>query len=226
MSVRQTMEMPYEKFKRYGLKGLSDSDLLAILLRTGTSEMNVQELADYLLTDQQSHAHSLLRLYDLSYEQLQQVKGIGEVKALQIKAVFELSKRVSQEKYQTLLTVNHPQALADYFMEVLRHEKSECFVVAFLDTKCKMMGYEMVSKGSLTASIVHPREVYKLAIQKSAYSIIVLHNHPSGDPTPSMEDIHMTKRLKEVGEIVGIKLLDHLIIGDSIYKSLREESYL
>lgn len=226
MSKQQTMEMPYEKFKRCGLDGLSDSDLLAILLRTGTSEMNVQELANYLLTDEHAHSHSLLHLHELSYEQLQQVKGIGAVKALQIKAVLELSKRVSKEKYQTLLTVNHPQALADYFMEVLRHEKSECFVVAFLDTKCKMMGYEVVSKGSLTASIVHPREVYKLAIQKSAYSIIVLHNHPSGDPTPSIEDIQITKRLKEAGEIVGIKLLDHLIIGDSIYKSLREESYL
>lgn len=226
MSKQHTMEMPYEKFKRCGLEALSDSDLLAILLRTGTREMNVKELADYLLTDNYAHAHSLLHLYELSYEQLQQIKGIGAVKALQIKAALELSKRVSKEKYQTLLTVSHPQALADYFMEVLRHEKSECFVVAFLDTKCKMVGYEVVSKGSLTASIVHPREVYKLAIQKSAYSIIVLHNHPSGDPTPSMEDIQITKRLKEAGEIVGIKLLDHLIIGDSIYKSLRQESYL
>ena len=221
MGEEHTMEMPYEKFKRYGLDGLSDSDLLAILLRTGTSQMNVQELAYYLLTDKQAHSHSLLHLYDLSYEQLQKVKGIG-----QIKAVLELSKRVSREKYHTLLTVDRPQALADYFMEILRHEKSECFVVTFLDTKCKMMGYEIVSKGSLTASIVHPREVYKLAIQKSAYSIIALHNHPSGDPTPSIEDIQITKRLKEVGEIVGIKLLDHLIIGDTSYKSLREESYL
>ena len=226
MGEEHTMEMPYEKFKRYGLDGLSDSDLLAILLRTGTSQMNVQELAYYLLTDKQAHSHSLLHLYDLSYEQLQKVKGIGKVKALQIKAVLELSKRVSREKYHTLLTVDRPQALADYFMEILRHEKSEYFVVTFLDTKCKMMGYEIVSKGSLTASIVHPREVYKLAIQKSAYSIIALHNHPSGDPTPSIEDIQITKRLKEVGEIVGIKLLDHLIIGDTSYKSLREESYL
>ena len=222
MGEEHTMEMPYEKFKRYGLDGLSDSDLLAILLRTGTSQMNVQELAYYLLTDKQAHSHSLLHLYDLSYEQLQKVKGIGKVKALQIKAVLELSKRVSREKYHTLLTVDRPQALADYFMEILRHEKSECFVVTFLDTKCKMMGYEIVSKGSLTASIVHPREVYKLAIQKSAYSIIALHNHPSGDPTPSKEDITATRKIKQAGEIVGIELIDHIIIGDNRYISMRE----
>ena len=129
---------------------------------------------------------------------------------------------ISREKYQTLLTVDRPQALADYFMEILRHEKSEYFVVTFLDTKCKMMGYEIVSKGSLTASIVHPREVYKLAIQKSAYSIIALHNHPSGDPTPSKEDITATRKIKQAGEIVGIELIDHIIIGDNRYISMRE----
>jgi len=224
--MQNQMEMPREKFKRYGVEGLSDSDLLALLLRTGTHEMNVQKLAYYLLTSQNTKPFSLLNLYELSYEELQQIKGIGSAKALEIKAMLELCKRMTQQKYQTYLTVTKPKALADYFMELLRHEKRECFIVTFLDAKCKMMGYEMVSKGSLTASIVHPREVYKLAIQKSAFSIIVLHNHPSGDPTPSKEDVQITSRLKEAGEVVGIKLLDHLIIGDSTYRSLREESYL
>ena len=99
-------------------------------------------------------------------------------------------------------------------------------MVTFLDPKCKMIGYDTISKGTLTASIVHPREVYKAAIQKSAYSIIVLHNHPSGDPTPSQEDLKITTRLKTAGEVIGIPLLDHIIIGDNSYKSLREESYL
>lgn len=230
MSQQVMMDMPYEKFRRYGVENLTDSDLLAILLRTGTSEMNVQELARYLLVyasgGKDEKNPSLVCLHELSYEQLQEIKGIGKIKALQIKAMLELSKRMAREKREARLKVSDPRTLAEYFMEILRHEKNECFMVTLIDAKCKMMGYEVVSKGSLTASIVHPREVYKVAIKKSAHSIIVLHNHPSGDPTPSEEDLQITKRLKSVGEVIGIPLLDHIIIGDNSYKSLREESYL
>lgn len=228
MTSRIMVDMPYEKFQRYGIEQLTDSDLLAILLRTGTRDMNVQQLAQYILSYAgiAGQKTSLLYLHDVSYEQLQSIKGIGKIKALQIKAVLELSKRMAQEKYQQGIKVDKPSILAAFFMEALRHEKSECFMAAFLDAKCKMLGYQVVSKGSLTASIVHPREVYKLAIQKSAYSIIVLHNHPSGDPTPSQEDLQITSRLKNAGEVVGIPLLDHIIIGDGVYKSLKEESYL
>lgn len=230
MKEATNIEMPYEKFQQFGVEYLTDSDLLAILLRTGTSQMNVQQLATYLLTYKNDKINqpkgSLLRLHDLSYEELQQIKGIGKVKALQIKAVLELSKRMAREKYQTGIKITSPQILSQYFMEEFRHEKNEYFLVTFLDAKCKMMGYQIVSKGSLTASIVHPREVYKLAIQKSAHSIIVLHNHPSGDPTPSKEDIQITSRLKATGEVIGIPLLDHIIIGDGTYKSFKEESYL
>lgn len=225
-------EMPYEKFEKYGLEALTDSDLLAILLRTGTSDMDVQELAQYLLTygaKEQIVSEpktSLISLYNLSYEELQQVKGIGKIKALQIIALLELSKRIAKEKHLPNQKISSPDILSQYFMEILRHEQKECFIVTFLDTKCKMMGYKTISIGSLTASIVHPREVYKTAIQKSAHSIIVVHNHPSGDPSPSREDLQITERLKKVGEVIGIPLLDHIIIGDGIYKSLKEESYL
>lgn len=225
-------EMPYEKYEKYGLDALTDSDLLAVLLRTGTKEMNVHELSQYLLTyinKEQRHQPqktSLISLYELSYEQLQEIKGIGKVKALQIIALLELSKRIAKEKHEPNDRISSPRILSRYFMEILRHEQKECFVVTFLDAKCKMIGYQMVSTGSLTASIVHPREVYKQAIQKSAHSIIVLHNHPSGDPTPSKEDLQITERLKKVGEVIGIPLLDHIIIGDGIYRSLKEESYL
>lgn len=225
-------EMPYEKFEKYGLDALTNSDLLAILLRTGTTEMNVHELAKYLLTYQtkgqlsKTHATSLISLYNLSYEQLQDIKGIGKVKALQIVVLLELSKRIAKERHVPNEKISSPEVLAKYFMEVLRHQQKECFVVTFLDTKCKMIGYEIISTGSLTAAVVHPREVYKIAIQKSAYSIIVVHNHPSGDPSPSKEDLQITERLKKVGEVIGIPLLDHIIIGDGIYKSLKQESYL
>lgn len=230
--VKAWEDMPYEKFEKYGLEALTNSDLLAILLRTGTKEMNVKQLAQYLLNysnqggDNTKQKSSLISLYDFSYEQLQDIKGIGKIKALQIMTFLELSKRIAKERYQPITKITSPSVLAQYFMEELRHEQKECFVVTFLDTKCRMMSHQTISTGSLTASVVHPREVYKIAIQKSAYSIIVLHNHPSGDPTPSKEDIQITERLKKVGEVIGIPLLDHIIIGDGIYKSLKEESYL
>lgn len=219
-------DRPYEKFEKYGIGALTNKDLLAIVLRTGTRECSVIELAEKLLSDETTKKTSLSRLCEFSYEQLQQINGIGKVKAMQIVAILELSKRISKERNTPLGKMNSPRGVACYFMEEMRHRQEECFITAFIDAKCKMTDYQMISKGSLTASIVHPREVYKAAIMKSAHSIIVLHNHPSGDPTPSTEDIHITKRLKSVGEIVGIPLLDHIIIGDGIYKSLKEESYI
>ncbi len=224
-------ERPYEKFQKYGSEALTDIELLAILLRTGTSKCNVMELSRNLLTYEQDETigrkhHSLLNLYHFSYEELQNIEGIGKVKAIQILALVNLCKRIVKAKYTEGEKISSPERIANYFMEEMRHKREECFVVIFLDAKCKMLGNEIVSTGSLTASIVHPREVYKKAVQKSAHSIIALHNHPSGDPSPSEEDIQMTKRLKEAGAIMGIPLLDHIIIGDGIYRSLKEESYL
>lgn len=216
---------PYEKFEKYGHEALTDTELFAILLRSGTPDCNVSQLAEIILTRYQKEP-SLISLYQLSYAELLQIKGIGKVKALQILALLELCKRMTKQKYTSDLKISSPSTLANLFMEDLRHIKDERFIIIFLDAKCKMMGHQTISKGSLTASIVHPREVYKAAIQKSAYSIIALHNHPSGDPSPSKEDIQMTTRLKDAGELVGIPLIDHIIIGDRVYISLKEESYL
>lgn len=221
-------ERPYEKFEKYGADALSDTELLAILLRSGTGGCNVTELAHNILSYKTTlkDGNALLSLYEVHYEELCQIKGVGKVKALQILAVLELSKRLAKARYRPTAQISSPSMVANYFMEILRHYKEEHFIVALLDAKCKLLAYENISKGSLTASIVHPREVYKIAIARSAYSIIVVHNHPSGDPTPSKEDIGITKRLKEAGEIIGIPLLDHIVIGDSTYKSFKEESYL
>ncbi|MGL4361962.1 MAG: RadC family protein [Cellulosilyticaceae bacterium] len=225
MRIEETPEQirPYEKFKQYGHQYLSDIELLAILLRTGTKNINVLELAALLLGDS---AHGLLHLYDYTYESLQSIKGIGEVKAIQIISLLELSKRLASNHYKVGEPLTSPSHIAGMFMETLRHEKNEKFMVAYLDVKCRLINYEMVSQGSLTASIVHPREVFKGAINKSAYGIIAIHNHPSGDPTPSKEDILITKRLSEAGEILGIKLLDHIVIGDRLFISLKEKGYL
>lgn len=218
-------ERPYEKFVKYGEKSLSVSELLAILIRTGTKELSSIELARKLIVGLDKE-EDILRLYDHSYESLTAIHGIGHVKAVQLLTLLELSKRLSEAHYKATMKWTSPKDVAEYFMEELRHKKKEQFLVVYLDTKCKCIGYEKVSEGSLSASIVHPREVYKGAICKSAYSIIALHNHPSGDPVPSKEDIQITSKLKASGEIVGIRLLDHIIIGDGCFMSLKEQGYL
>jgi len=216
---------PYEKFEKQGESALTDVELLAILLRTGTKDCNAEELATHILCLYEKEP-SLISLYQISFEELKHIRGIGKVKAIQILALLEFCRRLSRQRYSYNLKVTSPLDLANYFMEDVRHVKEEKFMVVLLDAKSKMIGYEVISKGSLTASIVHPREVYKVAIQRSAHSIIAIHNHPSGDPSPSKEDIQITTRLKQVGELMGIPLLDHIIIGDGIYTSLKEENYI
>ena len=223
---------PYEKFQKYGVSVLSNVDLLAILLRSGTPSNSAEEIAWKLLTlrdlsYENSNKKSLLvELCQVSYEELLQVEGIGPIKAIQILSLIELTKRISKESYRPRDKIKSPLDLANYLMEQLRHEREEKFIVISLNAKCKIIGEDVVSIGSLTSSIVHPREVYKVAIKRSAYSIIAIHNHPSGDPSPSKEDINITKRLKEAGELIGVPLLDHIVIGDGSYKSFKEESYL
>ncbi|MGL6174009.1 MAG: RadC family protein [Cellulosilyticaceae bacterium] len=213
---------PYEKFERHGVNSLTDVELLAILLRTGTKKHNVVELAHKLLC-KKSKQTQLIALYELTLEELMELDGIGKIKGMQILALLELAKRISKQRYEIGAKFNNPRDISNLFMEELRHRREECFLTLLLDAKCRMITYELVSKGSLTASIVHPREVYKRAISKSAYSIVAIHNHPSGDPTPSKEDIQITTRLKQVGELVGIPLMDHIIIGDGSYISLKEQ---
>ncbi len=225
---------PYEKFRNLGIDSLTNTELLAILLRCGTKTKNVEEVASEILMysslrnnkDSTKNTPSLLGLFHISFDELLEIDGIGPVRATQIISLVELSKRITKENYITSDKMTNPSMIAKYFMEELRHKREENFIVVLLDAKCKIIGYDIVSKGSLTASIVHPREVYKVAIQKSAHSIVVVHNHPSGDPIPSKEDISITKKLQEGGGVLGIPLLDHIIIGDGVYKSFKEESYL
>ncbi|MEG0951204.1 MAG: DNA repair protein RadC [Niameybacter sp.] len=218
-------ERPYEKFLKYGEQGLSDIELLTILIRTGTKALSSIDIAKTLLVDEQGRVN-LLKLYENNLESLMSIKGIGKVKAIQILALLEMSKRLSRTKSGEKMKWQSPTDVANYFMETLRHKKMEQFLVVYLDTKCKCLGYEEISRGSLNASIVHPREVFKGAILKSAYSIIALHNHPSGDPTPSREDVQITSKLKSSGEMLGIGLLDHIVIGDGAFISLKEQGYL
>lgn len=203
---------------QHGAEALSNAELLAILLRTGTYQESAVRLAERLLRE----SGGLRALVDVSLEQLTSFKGIGAAKALQIKAGIELGRRLARSAMNETVTIRSPQDAAAILTEDMRYLQKEHFVCLFLNTKNHVIGQETLSMGSLNASIVHPREVFRAAIKRSSASIVCAHNHPSGDPTPSPEDIQMTKRLVEAGDIVGIEVLDHLIIGDLRFVSLKE----
>jgi DNA repair protein RadC len=204
-------ERPRERLMKLGAEALSEAQLLAIALSTGdaSSGQNAVDLARHLL-----QTFGGLRALDAaSIAELCQTKGIGPAKATTIKAALELGKRLSGEPAQRKFKVTTPQDLVTYFQPRLQHLRKEVFKVVLLDTKHQMLKDVTVSEGSLSASLVHPREAFLPAIKESAAAVIFLHNHPSGDPTPSTEDKELTQRLAEVGRLVGISVLDHIIIG-------------
>lgn len=215
-------QRPRERMIEYGADALSHAELLAILIRTGTKNQSAVQLSSQLL----QQCGSLRELVDMSLEELTTIKGIGQAKALQLLAGIELGKRVARSSLGDVVTVRSPYDAAMYMMEEMRYLKKEHFVCLFLNTKNHIIGKETLSMGTLNASLVHPREVFRAAIRISSASIICMHNHPSGDPAPSPEDIQITKRLVEAGTLLGIEILDHLIIGDGTFVSLKEQGYL
>ncbi|MEB3100379.1 RadC family protein [Ferviditalea candida] len=215
-------ERPRERMLQHGAQALSNAELLAILLRTGTFSESAVGLAHRVLME----SGGLRNLTDLSTDQLMAIKGIGTAKALQIKAGIELGRRLARTAMEQTVKIRSPKDAADYMMESMRYLQKEHFVCLFLNTKNQVLAEETLSMGSLNASIVHPREVFRAAIKKSSASIICLHNHPSGDPSPSPEDIHLTRRLVQAGELIGIEVLDHVIIGDRRYVSLKEQGLM
>ncbi|WP_084024479.1 RadC family protein [Vulcanibacillus modesticaldus] len=215
-------ERPRERMIRFGPQSLSNVELLAILLRTGSSNESVFQLAQKVL----SELETLQNLNDVTLEELTKIKGIGPAKAIQIKGAIELGRRVVKSIPQDKIQIRSPRDVANFILEDMKHLKQEHFIALLLDTKNQIIAKETISIGSLNSSIVHPREVFKPAIKKSVSAIIVVHNHPSGDPTPSKEDIEVTNRLVEAGNILGIDLLDHVIIGDSRYISLKDRGML
>ncbi|WIV18476.1 DNA repair protein RadC [Paenibacillus polygoni] len=215
-------QRPRERMLHHGAGALSHAELLAILLRTGTKQESAIHVAQRIL----SEAGSLRSLVDFSIEELVRIKGVGPAKAVQLKAGIELGQRLSQSKLPSSPTIRSPRDAADLLMEQLRYLQKEHFVCLFLNTKNHVIAQETLSMGSLNAAIVHPREVFRAAIKCSSASLICAHNHPSGDPTPSPEDIKLTKRLLEAGDIVGIEVLDHVVIGDGKFVSLKEQGFI
>ncbi|MFS0727361.1 RadC family protein [Paenibacillus sp. 1P07SE] len=215
-------DRPRERMMQFGAEALSHTELLAILLRTGTRSESAIHLASRILKE----CGSLSGLVDMSLEELTAIHGIGPAKAVQLRAGIELGRRLSRSGREERLTVRRPQDAADYLMEQLRYLKKEHFICLFLNTKNQLIAQETLSVGTLNASLVHPREVFRAAIKCSSASLVCVHNHPSGDPTPSPEDVALTRRLVEAGELVGIDVLDHIVIGEKSFVSLKERGLM
>ncbi len=217
--------LPYDKFIAYGPSTLTEAELLAIIIRTGTSGCDALELASQILNLGRSQS-GLLDLHHITQQELMSIKGIGQVKAIKIKAILELSKRLSVSYAKKKLKITEPKLIADYFMERMRHLEQEIVYVVLLDTKNHILSEQIVSSGTATMSLVCVREIMQIALSFHAVSMILLHNHPSGDPTPSSQDIEITKRLSKAGLLMEIPLLDHIIIGDNHYTSFQEKQLL
>ncbi len=216
------MDRPREKLLSKGAAELSEEELLAIIINSGTTECSALELAKQII----HKAGGVRGLADITMDELMSIKGIGESKATKIYAAFELSRRISKSKNILRYVIGSPESVADIYMEELRYQKKELVKLLILDTKGAIVGDVLLSEGSLNSSIVHPREVFKEAIIRSANRLVLIHNHPSGDPEPSTQDIQLTNRLAEVGKLIGIELLDHIIIGDGEYSSLKRLGYI
>lgn len=225
IQTKSKEDLPYEKCLEQGANSLSNTELLAVLLRTGTKGMNVLELADYILGPDCGDS-GILNIHHCTLDKLKSIKGIGSVKAVQILCISELAKRLAKTTAKKGLILSHPSTIANYYMEEMRHQKQEHMKLLMLNTKSKLLGEKNISKGTVNASLVSPRELFIEALDKQAVAIILVHNHPSGDPSPSNNDILLTKRVQEAGKLIGIELLDHIIIGNNCYISFAEQKLI
>lgn len=217
-------QRPYEKSLSDGVGALSDSELLAVILRSGTQGTNVVSLANQIIKNMEETSYpGLTGLLHISVEDLMKTPGIGKVKAIQLKCIGELSKRIACTAAKGQLNFQNPSSIAGYYMERLRHEEQELMLVMMLDTRNHLLGEQMLTRGTVNATLITPREVFVEALRRHATGLILVHNHPSGDPSPSSNDREVTARIYQAGELLGIRLLDHVVIGDHRYFSFMEE---
>lgn len=215
-------ERPRERFMKHGPNALSNHELLAIILRTGSKEQSVIDLSKQVLYNYDS----LKDLSTTTVEELTQIKGIGTSKAIEILTVFELSSRIKEETYHSKVNCQSPEQIYIYMKDALEMKTQEHLVVLYLNTKGNLIKKKTLFKGSLNSSVIHPREIFKYAVLFSAASLVLVHNHPSGDPTPSHHDMEITKRILDNSIMMDIYLLDHIIIGRDKYYSFKEHSIL
>ena len=231
--MKQTMkdlpetERPYEKCIREGEETLSDSELLSVILRCGPKGCSSLALANNILKHMQESSYpGLPGLIHSSLADLEKIHGVGKVKAVQLKCIGELSKRISMAAAKPSLSFHHPDSIASYYMERLRHQEQELLICMMLDNRNHLLSERLISKGTVNATLVTPREIYMEAVRCHAVSLILVHNHPGGDPEPSGCDREITQRIYEAGELLGIRLLDHIIIGDRSYTSFKERGMM
>ena len=218
-------ELPYDKFMKFGPGSLSDAELLAIMLRTGTRDKTPIELGRAILNLSGSK-WGLLGLHHFTIKELMKIPGIGEVKAVQLLCIAEIAKRISNMQAKVNLSFQNPDSVAAYYMERMRHRETEQLILILLDAKNRMIYDEVISVGILNATLISTREIFIKALKEEAAYIMILHNHPSGDPTPSRQDQIITNKIKEVSVLVDIPLLDHIIIGDNRYISFKQKGLL
>lgn len=217
------IDRPRERLINFGAESLSNEELLSILLKTGTKDVSVKELASTIL----NKIGEINKLNEINYHILSSIPGVGSAKACTLLAVVELSKRITRKNASLNNVIIKSADIAfDYFRYIFKDQKQEYFYVIYLDNKKRVIENKLLFKGTLNQSIVHPREVFKSAFILSASSIICVHNHPSGNVEPSKEDINLTKRLSEIGILMGIKVVDHLIISDDNYFSFLENNLI
>lgn len=212
-------ERPRERLVRHGSESLSIAELIAIVLGSGTKTMPVLQLAQTLV----SRFGGLQQLAEATIQELCQVKGIGQAKAIQLRAVFSLGLRLSRQNVTAKFKIDHPVHVYNLVKDELAGEKREIFLVVLQDVRGCVIGQHIISVGTLTNALVHPREVFYPAIRHKAATMIIVHNHPSGDLTPSKQDIDLTRKLIEVGKLIGIPINDHLIVSETGYLSLRQQ---
>ena len=211
-------ERPRERLLNVGASSLSNEELLSIILKTGTKNISVKDLSRTVLNE----IHDITNLRDITYNKLIKIKGIGSVKAIELLASLELGRRVYYTSLKDKVKLNNSSLIFNYFKNLFINETQENFYALYLNTKMELISYKLLFKGTINTSVVHPREIFRHAFLESAYSVIVIHNHPSNNTTPSNEDTELTNKLFEIGNIMSIPLLDHIIIGKDNYYSFYE----
>ncbi len=214
-------ERPRERLLEVGEKSLSNEELLSIILKTGTKNISVKDLSRKILNE----IKDISNLKDMTYNKLIKIKGIGTVKAIEILASLELGRRVYYKNVKQKVKLNNTTLVFEQFKNLFINETQENFYALYLNTKTELISYKLLFKGTINTSVVHPREIFKYAFLESASSIIVIHNHPSNNTTPSKEDIELTNKLFEIGNIMAIPVIDHIIIGIDNYYSFYENMH-
>ena len=214
-------ERPRERLLNVGASSLSNEELLSIILKTGTKNISVKDLSRTVLNE----IHDITNLRDITYNKLIKIKGIGSVKAIELLASLELGRRVYYTNIKDKVRLNNSSLIFNYFKNLFINETQENFYALYLNTKMELISYKLLFKGTINTSVVHPREIFRHAFLESAYSVIVIHNHPSNNTTPSNEDTELTNKLFEIGNIMSIPLLDHIIIGKDNYYSFYENMH-